>query len=193
MNDTLGTERIVPLSLVFGDFPSLRSIAGPILPRPSLAERAEAAQDARRIMAKHLAQTRFKRALKRNTLPAINRVYQPRDEVLIWREKIVENRIGEWLGPHIVRSFDKKSYIVLVQKNADSAPERYNITQIKPFLQPPVARTRFLNSIYHAISEFTKKCRYVNTFIKEVINNNNPRAKSPEMKEAKSREFRDLL
>ena len=43
MNDTLGPERHVPSSLVFGEFPSLRTFEGPLVPRPTLAERAEAA------------------------------------------------------------------------------------------------------------------------------------------------------
>ena len=34
MNDTLGPEGIVPSSLVFGEFPSLRSIVGPIILAP---------------------------------------------------------------------------------------------------------------------------------------------------------------
>ena len=67
MNDTLGPEGFVPSSLFFGEFPSLRTFIGPIIPRPTLAERAHTAQAARRLMAKHLAQTRIHRALKHNT------------------------------------------------------------------------------------------------------------------------------
>ena len=136
MNDTLGPEGFVPSSLVFGELPSLRTFVGPVIPRPSLAERAQTAQEARRLMAKHLAQTRVNRALKHNTPNANVRIYQPGDEVLVWREKLVENRIGEWVGPYIVKSYDERSRIVLVQKSADSAHERYNITQVKPFLRP---------------------------------------------------------
>ncbi len=55
MNDTLGPEGTVPSALVFGEFPSLRSLSGPVVPRPSLAERAEAAQQARRYMSDHLS------------------------------------------------------------------------------------------------------------------------------------------
>ena len=50
MNDTLGTEGIVPSAFVFGEFRSLRSLRGPAVLRPSLAERAEAAQQARQYM-----------------------------------------------------------------------------------------------------------------------------------------------
>ena len=40
INDTLGSEGVVPSALVFGEFPSLRTVSGPLVPRPSLAESA---------------------------------------------------------------------------------------------------------------------------------------------------------
>ena len=35
MNDTQGPEGIVLSSLAFGDFPSLRTFEGPVIPRPT--------------------------------------------------------------------------------------------------------------------------------------------------------------
>ena len=75
MNDMLGPEGTVPSALIFGDFPSLTAFEVPIVPRPTLAKRAEAAQEARRCMAKHLSQVRFNRALHHNTPPATDRTY----------------------------------------------------------------------------------------------------------------------
>ena len=75
-------------------------------------------------MAKHMAQVRIVRALKHNTPSATDHVYQPGDKVLVWREKLVENRIGEWIGPYTANSFDENSRIVLVQKSEDSPHER---------------------------------------------------------------------
>ena len=69
INDTLGPEGIVPSLLVFGEFLSLRSLSGPILPRPTLAERAQAALDARRLMSRHLAQAKVTRAQRHSTPP----------------------------------------------------------------------------------------------------------------------------
>ena len=62
MNDTLGPKGIDPSSLVFGEFPNLRSLVGPDIARPLLAERAMAAQEALHLMAKNLAQLRISRA-----------------------------------------------------------------------------------------------------------------------------------
>ena len=56
------------------------------------------------------------------------------DDVQVWREKQVENRIGEWIGPFTVVTTDSRAKIVVVQNNADSALERFNTTQVTPFL-----------------------------------------------------------
>ena len=83
INDTLGPEGIVPSALVFGEFPSLLAYQGPVIPRPTLAERAKAALSARRYMSQNLAKTRALRALKYNAPPATDRSYQSGDKVLI--------------------------------------------------------------------------------------------------------------
>lgn len=94
MNHTLGPKGIVPSTLIFGEFPTLRSVTSPVLPRPSVAERSEAAQHARRHLADYLARAKFKRALHHNPPPASDITYPTGGKVLVWREKQVENRIG---------------------------------------------------------------------------------------------------
>ena len=64
MNDTLGPEGFVPEALVLGEFPGFRSSLGHVLPCPTLDERAEAAQEARRCMSQHAAETKINRGLK---------------------------------------------------------------------------------------------------------------------------------
>ena len=73
MNDTLGPEGIVPSFSFFGDFPSISSFDGPLIPHPSLAERLTAAQEARRLMLKHLAAVKVKRSLHYQTPSALDR------------------------------------------------------------------------------------------------------------------------
>ena len=67
MNDTLRPEGIVPSAHVFGEFPSLRAFRGPIVPRPSLAERAEIVLEERRFMLKQMAAVQIKRATHHQT------------------------------------------------------------------------------------------------------------------------------
>lgn len=85
MNDTLIPELLVPSSLVFGEFTSLRKIHRPILPRASLSERAESAQEAGNLIAHNLDKVHVKRALRQKTPPATNTKYETGDQVLIWR------------------------------------------------------------------------------------------------------------
>lgn len=142
---------MVPAALVFGEFPILRTFLGPIIPRESLGERAEVEQKARRIMSKHLAQLCIKRALKQN-IPAVEKeAYHLSNKVFIWREKIVGSRIGEWLSSYTVFSFVTESQIVLVRKEEDSNSERYNITQIKPYIQRETIAAQFIHTLYYGL------------------------------------------
>ena len=159
MNDTLGPEGHVPSSLVIGEFPTLRTFEGPLVPKPTLAECVEAAQEARRYMAKHLAQVRIKGALNHHTPPATKCNYQPGDKLLIWREKQVENRIGQWVGPYVVVSTDGVSRIVFVQMNPNAPFERYDITQVRHFVERKESTTNFLSAIRSALSQFSSTSR----------------------------------
>ena len=134
INDTLGPEGIVPLALVFGEYPSILSFIGANLPRPTLAESVSAAQDARKIMSKHMAQVRVKRALKHRTPKAADCTFSPGDKVLVWMESQINNRIGLYKGPFTVLSFDPESKIVLVEEDPGKIPKRYSVAQVKPYL-----------------------------------------------------------
>lgn len=48
INNTLGTEGVVPSALVFSKYPQIRAPGTGILPRPDLAERAKIAEEARK-------------------------------------------------------------------------------------------------------------------------------------------------
>ena len=134
-NDTLGPDGIVPLALVFGEFPTLRTILGPRVPRPTLTERAQVAQRARKLMAQELAAAKIRRSMKHKTPSATNHTYEPGDAVLVWREKIVNNRIGEFIGPFPVLAYEPHSKIVVVNQNGEK--KRYTTAQIRPYIPEP--------------------------------------------------------
>ena len=94
--------------------------------RATLAERAIACQEARKLMSKHLAQVKFKRAERHRTLRATDHVYQPGDLVLVWMEKQINNRVGTYRDPFAVLSFDADFKIVLIEEELDNEPKRYN-------------------------------------------------------------------
>ena len=96
----IGTRGCVPSALLISKFSCLRSFGGPVVPQPSLAKHSLAAQDARRYMARFLPQAQIKWALHHQTLQSGNMTYEPCDKVLVRREKLAENRIGEWTRPY---------------------------------------------------------------------------------------------
>ena len=105
-------------------------------------------------MSEHLARAKVKRALHHNPPPSADQTYQPGDEVLVWRENQVEYRIGEWIGPYTVVTYDVPSKVVVVQKDIDSAHERFSVTQVKPFMRPDKAATVFLDTFHVPLTNF---------------------------------------
>ena len=208
MNDTLGPDGIVPSALVFGEFPSLRTFEGPRENRPTLVERARIATQARKIMAQEIAKSKLQRALKHNAPDAADRVFEPGQLVLVWREKIVNNRIGEWLGPYQVISMDHHTKIVLV--DCDGESKRFSATQVKVFKSPVslsrpnttrtmpwqsqiLTSSNFLVSVANALRKAQDCTQPMNTtFLTEVIHPSDPRAGNAEMEEAISLEISDL-
>lgn len=98
MNGTLGREDIVPSGLVFGEHSqgSTRCEPRPIRGIPQ--DRAAIANIARKEVKSQMAAIKLRRALSYAVPPAATRSFKPDDKVLMWKEKIIASRIGEWLG-----------------------------------------------------------------------------------------------
>ena len=87
MTDTLGPEVIVPSALVFGEYPSTKTLSEAADPCASLESRARVATTARKHMEQEMAKLKVQRAL-RNWIPrATNYVLEVGRLVLPWREK----------------------------------------------------------------------------------------------------------
>ena len=140
---------------------------------------------------KHTADMNYSQYI--NAPPSTDFSYAPGDKVLVWREKVIENRIGEWLGPYTVVTHDAQSKIVLVRKNDKSTPERYNITLVKLFIEPIPAATNFMTKLNSALTHFRTPVFAPTIALTEVIDKHDPRASSPEMKSAIDSEVQDLL
>ena len=78
-----------------------------------------------------MSEMHIKRALKHRPPAAADRAYKPGDSVLIWREKIFNNRIGEWLGPFTVLSVDDEKKLVYVKEAKIGAARPFNVVQVK--------------------------------------------------------------
>ncbi len=66
-------------------------------------------------MAKNLALVRIKRALHHQTTRASDAIHHPGDIVRVWRERVVEKRLGEWTGPYTMCSHGAAACTVLVE------------------------------------------------------------------------------
>ena len=74
-------------------------------------------------MAESQANSRLKRAIKHQSPKMHNYTYSPGDKVLVWREKIVNNRIGEFIGPFIVCQHDERCNAISIDQ--EEAIKRY--------------------------------------------------------------------
>ena len=147
MNDSLGPEGLVPSALVFGEFPRVRTPSEPTSERPTLSQRSQIAQQARREMNRIMAEQRLKRALHHSVPPASDRSYEPGDKVLVWRKKQIAQRMGEWLGPFKVVSTDYAKKLIYI-RDADVDPARpFKVTQVKPYLSAETLSRSFLCDI----------------------------------------------
>lgn len=96
LNDTLCPEGLVPSGIVFGEFPStLIYTDGTAYPRASLESRAHIATAARKEMEQHMAKLKVNRALGHAVPPSSDILLNVGQNVLVWRERQVNNRIGE--------------------------------------------------------------------------------------------------
>lgn len=91
VNDTLGPEGLVPSALVFGEYPSLRTISEPLQESSNLSNRAEVAMAARSEMSKIMAKKRVDHGLHHNLPGAADHTISSGDNVIVWRQRIHPN------------------------------------------------------------------------------------------------------
>ena len=193
MNDTLGPEGLVPSALVFGEFPPVHTNSESNVPRATLQERAAMASTARREMEKCMAELRLKRALHHAVPPAADRVYQAGDKALVWREKLLANRIGEWIGPFVVVAADDERKIVYIRDTEIGPARPFNAAQVKPYFAPENISHSFIAELQKGFVQFMTPRDEDETFLIEIRDPSDSRAKSKEMHMAKREEIKILL
>ena len=110
MNDTAGTNGLVPTLLVFGVLPRI-----PIIPAklPGQVARLNAMRQARKELSSMVAKSKLKRALKMNIFAAASKSFKIGDEVLVYRE----DPINKWVGPFSVINVEGK--MIHIDYNGD--------------------------------------------------------------------------
>lgn len=193
-NDTLGPEGLVPSSLVFGELPRIYTPSETPERRDTLGQRAALVHAARTEMQKLMAQMRIARGLRHTVPPAANNNYDPGDQVLVWREKIVNSRIGEWLGPYTVLGMNAEKKLVYIQDAKVGAARPFSVTQVKRYILPVDVAHSFFQDIGRGLQYFTSPADDDNSvFLTEVLDPTDPRTSSIQMTTAKRAEIRGLL
>lgn len=95
MKDILEPEGIVPSSLVFGELPRIYTRSEIQNPRDYFGERAKMVHTAGIEMDLIMAKMRTAGALKHAVPASADIVFDHGDQVLVWREKVINHRIGE--------------------------------------------------------------------------------------------------
>lgn len=194
LNDTLGPEGLVPSALVFGDLPRLQlASTSPPQPRPTTDERASLADIARTEMATIMAKLRIQRAFRHQTPPSSDHTYNPGDQVLVWREKQINHRIGEFLGPFTVTSFNKEQKLVYIQDTTSARILPFSTSQVKPYLQAPDLTSTFMTQLNESLTRFRSPSISDDIFVAEIIRQSDPRSRTLEMRDAKQQEIRNLF
>ena len=127
MNDTAGSNGLVPTLLVFGVMPRI-----PLRKRhlPGMVDRMKAMDAARSEVSKLIARDRLKKAVKSNVPAAADKVIQVGEQVLVYKEK----PINQWIGPFHVRDVNAKT--VFVDMNGGTS--QLSIDKVKVYVKPEI-------------------------------------------------------
>lgn len=78
---------------------------------------------------------RVNRALRHKVPPAADVCYEVGYQVWVFREKQVNNKNGEWLGPYIVKEMDIDQKLIYFQMKGDKLPKTFELAQVKKYLR----------------------------------------------------------
>lgn len=140
-----------------------------------------------------MARMRIQCGIIHNVPRSSNHVYQPGEQEIVWREKQVNSRIGEWVGPFTVLSMDESRKLVDIQDADISAARPFNVVQVKPFFNPHHTAHYFIINVAEHFRPYSSPIQREDIFMAEVLSPNDPRAHTTEMSEAKRSEIRILL
>lgn len=101
-----------------------------------------------------MGKARVTRALKHAVPPSADHPLKPGEPFLVWTENIVNNRIGEWIGPYTVENYGAEKRFVYVRYENDNAIKPFGIAQVKRYLSPEITAYSLLADINEPLSYF---------------------------------------
>lgn len=133
MIDTLGSEGVLPATLVFGEYPFLCVFGDTTRLKNTKEERPIIYKEARQEIERHIARSLVTLALRHSVHQASDEILQICDKVLVWREKVIEHCIKELKGPYTVFSVDRKKRLVYFKNDRESNPKPSEFAQVKRY------------------------------------------------------------
>lgn len=65
----------------------------------------------------------------------------------MWREKLIENMIGEWVGPFDVEGVECNNKSVVFRDVNIGASRPFKIVQVKPYFTPEILSHAFITDL----------------------------------------------
>jgi len=125
MNTTAGPRGLVPTLLVFGVIPRAPMLP---LPLPAQRDRMQAVVTARKEMETLVAKARVRVALTTPVPAGLQRVTNPGDQVLVYREPPVD----QWVGPYtVVSALDKNVWLAV-----DGHLKQFSTDRVRVYTPP---------------------------------------------------------
>ena len=128
VNNTAGSNGLVPTLLVFGAYPRMHSMDPPT---PTIIQRATVIEKAMEQVRKIRAESQVIDAINTRNGPLVDLVYDlpVNSDVLVWREDNA-GRTGKWTGPFKLLGIEGKTCKI----HLPSGPTEFQSTVVKPYL-----------------------------------------------------------
>lgn len=159
--------------------------------KDTLDEKAKLASTARREIEQDIANLRVQRALRHNVPPSANIAYEPADKVIVWREKLIANRVGEWLGLFQFNSVDNYAKPVYLLLAPESDLSSFSFSQVKPYVTASEVSYTHLCELLNGIASYRSDAG--DSYMTKIQSSRSPRAHEPRMTTAKKAKLRELL
>ena len=129
-------------------------------------------------MARQMAMVHVVRALKHAAPSAADDTFGPSDQVLVWQENFLKNRLGKWIVPHTVDNYDADKKLVFVRLE-DGEVKSFGLVQVQRYHPLEKMAISCIVDLNDRFSYF-REPRY-NVEVTEVILPGDPRAISLDM------------
>ena len=115
------------------------------------------AQESQLEMSKQMSKASLDGALRFAVPLYTNEPLKPADKVLVWRENVVNNRIGQWLSPHLVHNYtpDQKLFYVRWDNNLTAKP--FRLADVKRYQEPEVTTFSFVPEVNKRLEYFREE------------------------------------